>query len=230
MRMPPDGLASLTTPAHTKPVVFCDFDGTITRQDTLFHVFQTLIPHVAATVCPAIGRGEISLRHGLEQLISHLPTSAVGRISALISEQPLRPGFASFLEYLSARDIAFVVVSSGLRFAIEKRLASYRPLIHGIHALDVDLSGPFMRALIPHDDPEEAVRKADVLARYPASTRIVIGDSISDYRMARQADYLFARDRLFEFAARNGLAAEYFDDFYVLLHKFQVMEFTRTGT
>lgn len=215
---------------QNKPIVFCDFDGTITQQDTLFHVFQTFIPDVAATICPAIGRGEISLRYGLEQLIAHLRTAEVERITALISKQPLRPGFKPFLEYLSINRMAFIVVSSGLRFAIDKRLAPYRPLIHSIHALDVDLSGLFMRAVISHNDAEEAVKKADVLIRHPASTQIVIGDSISDYKMAMQADCLFARDRLFDFAVRNDLTAEYFDDFYDILHKLSSMTFHVTGT
>lgn len=216
-------------PLQNKPIVFCDFDGTITQQDTFFRVFQTFIPDVAATICPAIGRGDISLRVGLEQLISHLRTADVERITALISAQPLRPGFEAFLEYLSTNKIAFIVVSSGLRFAIEKRLAPYRPLIHSIHALDVDLSSPFMRAVISHNDAGEAVKKADVLIRHPASTRIVIGDSISDYTMAMQADYLFARDRLFDFAIRNDLTAEYFDDFYDILQKLPSMTFHVAG-
>ena len=55
-------------------IVFCDFDGTITTQDTFVNVLEKFIPEIAAIKLPAIFRREITLRQGIHQTLGSIPS------------------------------------------------------------------------------------------------------------------------------------------------------------
>ena len=198
-------------------MVFCDFDGTITERDTLQAVCQVFIPDVAARVLPAIGRHEISLQSGVRELINNLPAAAAADIRDFVSREPLRQGFARFAQQLMDWKLPLVVLSGGLGFCVEARLRPWRHLIHGLHALDINLSQTFMHALIRENSGQEAVPKATIMLSYAADDRIVIGDSLSDQSMALQADRVFARDRLLSFMRDRNRAVESFSNFEDIL-------------
>jgi 2-hydroxy-3-keto-5-methylthiopentenyl-1-phosphate phosphatase len=51
------------------------------------------------------------------------------------------------------------------------------------------------------------------MKRYPAQQTIVIGDSVTDLKMALAGDVVFARDRLAEYLGDRGVAYHPWDDF-----------------
>jgi 2-hydroxy-3-keto-5-methylthiopentenyl-1-phosphate phosphatase len=203
--------------------VFCDFDGTITEHDTLLAVCQHFIPELAAQVCPAIGRGELTLRAGLSRLIGALPSAAANEIREFVCRQPIRRGFPQFLHYLHARQVPFTVLSSGLDFCVHACLSPWQTLIHSIHALQIDLGGEYMAPVMAGGHCSDAVPKAGIMLGYPAEIRIVIGDSLSDREMALHADRLFARDRLLRFAQEHELPARRYENFLDVLGELDAM-------
>lgn len=197
----------------TGSMVFCDFDGTITERDTLQAVCNAFIPDVAARVLPAIGRGETSLPDGVSELINHLQSAAARDIRDFVCREPLRNGFVQFAQQLKDWNIPLVILSGGMGFCVEARLHPWRHLIHGLHALDIDLSRTFMHTQIHSDSRKEAVPKASIMQSYAANHNIVIGDSISDHSMALHADRVFARSRLLSFMHKQNRIVEAFRDF-----------------
>lgn len=198
-------------------MVFCDFDGTITERDTLQAVCHAFIPEVAARLLPAIGRHEISLQAGVRELISNLPAAAAADIRDFVCREPLRKGFECFAQQLMDWGLPLVVLSGGMDFCVEARLHPWRHLIHGLHALDIDLKQAFMHAQIHNGAGTEAVPKRAIMLAYGAGHNIVIGDSISDHGMALQADRVFARDRLLSFMRSQNKMVEAFRDFEDIL-------------
>lgn len=198
-------------------MVFCDFDGTITERDTLQAVCHEFIPEIAARILPGIGRGEISLHDGVSELINHLPSTTASDIRDFVCREPLRRGFENFAQQLKAWKIPLVVLSGGMGFCVEARLHPWRHLIHGVHALDIDLSQTFMHTQIHKGSRKEAVPKASIMQAYGANHNIVIGDSLSDHSMALQADRVFARDRLLAFMHDQNKTVEAFRDFEDIL-------------
>lgn len=217
---PPEECSGSRCATDCRTVVFCDFDGTITAQDTLQAIVRQFLPADAMEVLAGISRGNISLRAGTERLIGSLPSKQADTVRRFVTRQPLRPGFRVFLQDMYERHIPVVVVSGNIQFCVESRLAPLRHLIHRIHALEVDLDRPRMRALIASGTTSEAVPKADIVLSYPAQRRIVIGDSLSDRSMALQADSVFARDRLLSFLQQRELPATPFNDFHDVLRQF----------
>ena len=187
------------------PIVFCDFDGTITHNETLRASFLHFLPELAVPTLAALDAKQITLREALITLVAALPVGCEADMIEFMRDEPLRPGFAELLEYLAQAQIPFVVLSSGFTFYIDAMLAPWRHLIHAVHALDPIRAGPHMRFELLHNHPREAMPKAWVMREYTASKRIVIGDSTSDFEMAAMADVVFARDRLLdEMRVRNA--------------------------
>jgi 2-hydroxy-3-keto-5-methylthiopentenyl-1-phosphate phosphatase len=208
--------ASVTS--HFRQVVFSDFDGTITINETFRKVLFHVVPQAAHTIIPALDRGEMTLRQGVTDLVRAIPSAATDEIVAYIANEPIRPGFEELLDYLHDRNIPFVVVSSGLRFYVESRLRPWLDRIHAIHALEVDTSGAQMELRIEHQHPTEAMPKEWVLRTYDAAERIAIGDSLSDFEMVKAADRIFARDRLLAELQAEGTAAVPYNDFFDVRH------------
>ncbi len=195
-------------------VVFCDFDGTITLNETLRASFLHFLPELAAPTLAALDAKQITLRDALVELVAALPVGCEAEMIAFMRDEPLRPGLLELLEYLAQEQIPFVVLSSGFSFYIEAMLTPFRHLIFAVHALDPVSVGSHMRLELNHDHPREAMPKAWVMREYSADSRIVIGDSMSDFEMAAEADVVFARDRLLTEMRTRQIAATPYETFY----------------
>lgn len=204
--------------------VFCDFDGTITVNETLSTILLRFAPEVARPALHGVSQRRTTLREALTLSVQALPSALKDEILECIAAQPLRAGFSEFLDFLAQRKIPFVVLSSGLRFYIEAKLAPWKHRIHAIHALDVDMAGPLMRLLLPHNHPTEAMPKRWVVEGYAATKRIVVGDSYSDFEMAAAADVIFARDRLLREMQSTKRPVIPFDDFFDIRRAMEQME------
>ncbi len=197
-----------------KSLVFCDFDGTITVEESLRNLLIHFIPDTAHRLMNELDQQRMSIREGVEQLIHALPSHLYDDIIDFALKEPIRPGFAELLDDLSARNIPFIVLSSGLRFTIEQQLTPWKDKITHIHALDVDTSSDYMRLIQGYNHPTEAMPKAWVMKTYPTDQRIAIGDGLSDMEMIKVADIVFARDVLLEHMNQEGLAVTPYDDFF----------------
>lgn len=210
--------------ALSRQMVFCDFDGTISERETLRALLMHFVPQAAGPVIEQIDAREISLREALPRLVGAIPSRLRDDIIAYTAKEPLRAGFGELLEYLAARAIPFVVLSSGLDFYIKAMLAPYLKRIHAIHALEVDTSGEYMRLNLEHAHPREAMPKAWVMRDYGARRNVAIGDAMSDLEMAEAADIVFARDRLLAWMRERGNAVHAYHTFHDVRRQLQDME------
>lgn len=181
---------------HYPVMVFSDFDGTITENETLRAMFLKLLPEQAPGIIAQLDEGKLSLRQTLVQLTGLLPANAPERMLQLIEHEPLRPGFNEFVDLLHERKIPLVVISSGLRFYVEAVLSPWRNKIHAIHALNTQVEEDHLELILDYEDENEAVPKADIMLQYSCDTHVAVGDSQSDFKMAQAADVVFARDKL----------------------------------
>jgi 2-hydroxy-3-keto-5-methylthiopentenyl-1-phosphate phosphatase len=198
--------------------VFCDFDGTITADETFVKMLRTFAPRAASQIIPRIHRFDISLRDGVADMLSEIPSADLARAEASADEVAVRPGFGEFLLWCSENSVAFFVVSGGLRGMVERKIAPWRPWIAGVYALDVDASGPSLQVLFHLADDEELVAKVRVMDLHPAEDRISIGDSTTDVRMSEHADLAFARDRLCTQLDERGVPYTRWDTFFDVQH------------
>lgn len=201
---------------NSSRVIFCDFDGTITTEDTFVSVLEKFVPEAAARLLPAIFRREITLKAGIHQTLGSIPAIHYGEIIEFMSEQPIRPGLKDFIEFLNDTEVPFVVISGGLT-AMVKAVLDRQQLtekVTAIYAGEVDTTGELLRAYSTMSSDTEFIAKAAIMKQYPTQEKIAIGDSVTDINMSLAADLVFARDRLMGYLDRENKPYVSWQDFF----------------
>ena len=196
-------------------IAFVDFDGTITMEDTLEGAIRLFAsPEEFHSVKGKLVRGEMTLSQVVRYAFDGAPSSRLERMLDYVKGVALRPGFPEFLDEMDRREIPVVVISGGVRQFVELRLAPWRGRLLGVHAVDLDTSGPGMKLVSPYDDGNELLKKTDVMALYDYRHAIGIGDSFTDMKMSLAVDTIFARDVLAAYLQKMGRQFLLYDTFF----------------
>ena len=86
--------------SKTKQFVFCDFDGTITSEESLERVFEHFSPDLYEPVKEKMMSLEITIREGVRQILETIPSSRYPEILEYVQDIPIRPGLEELLDFL----------------------------------------------------------------------------------------------------------------------------------
>lgn len=204
-----------------KTIVFVDFDGTITMEDTLVGAIRLFAdPAEFRLYSEKLAKGEMTLSQVVRHAFDGAPSERLPRMLEYVKSVPLRPGFSEFLEEMDRRGIPVVVISGGVRQFVEEKLAPFRSRLLGVHAVDLDVSGPEMHLISQYDDGDELLKKTEVMALYPCEYAVGIGDSFTDRKMSRAVDAMFARDILAQYLQSHGVPYRPYEDFFDVIRDF----------
>ncbi len=197
---------SLSLQNPIKQVIFCDFDGTITAEETFVGMLKEFTPELSQKLMPQMYARQLTLREGVRQLLESIPSARYPEIIEYAKPKLIRPGLEELLDFLDAQGVPFVVVSGGLRGMVETVLSqasqgtpSLLERVAAIYAVDVDTTADFLQVISEFEADTELVSKVQVMAQHPAPEQIAIGDSVTDLNMALHAPLVFARDRLVQY-------------------------------
>jgi len=70
--------------------IFCDFDGTITKNETFVGMLEIFTPKLAAELLPEIYVGRITLKDGVRRFLPSIPASQYPAILDYAKTQPMR--------------------------------------------------------------------------------------------------------------------------------------------
>jgi 2-hydroxy-3-keto-5-methylthiopentenyl-1-phosphate phosphatase len=205
------------TPNNHKRVVFCDFDGTITVEETFVAMLKHFAPELSSQLMPEIYARRLSLRSGVRQLLESIPSECYGEIVEFSRGKLMRPGLVELLDFLDERKVDFAIVSGGLRIVVETVMGDLVHRASVIYAVDVDASGPRLQVNSEFEGDTELVSKVRVMGQHPAEEQVAIGDSLTDFNMALQASSVFARDRLAEYLDEQQKPYTKWDNFFDVL-------------
>ena len=185
--------------ASPKTMIFCDFDGTITTEET-FVGSLTAISRKEDLLewFGKFRRKEITLRTCTETLFSLVPSSRYQEIADYAATVQVRPGFSEFLDAAAEKGFPVVVISGGIRRMQEEILRPYRDRIQAFYSCELDTSGPYMRFYSEYASGEENMSKERIMGLYDYERAICVGDQVTDIHMAEHSDIVFARDSLAE--------------------------------
>jgi len=206
-----------------KPVVFSDFDGTITRLDVTDEILKQYADPAWRDVEELWRRGEIGSRECFERHAALVRVTAK-QLNALIDSIPLDPDFPEFFHFLKARQLPFYIVSDGFDYVIRrvlKRVGADGELRNGRHLFStgLELEGGRMRAVFPHSNHGCkhgcATCKPAIIRRVRRKQQAVvfIGDGLSDRFAVEEADVVFAKHELLAYCRERGLACRAFETF-----------------
>lgn len=189
---------------NRQPVIFCDFDGTITDNDNIIAIMKRFDPPGWSDIVPRILDRSISIREGVGAMFNLLPASRKEEIVRYaIDNAVIRQGFAELLDYCSEHHIEFYVTSGGIDFFVYPLLARFPIDPSHIYCNGSDFTGENIRIEWPnpcdeHCNVDCGMCKTTIIRRFPTDRyeRILIGDSVTDFEGAKLAELVFARSYL----------------------------------
>ncbi len=201
--------------------MFCDFDGTITAEETFVGMLKQFTPELSNQLMPEMYARRLTLREGVRQLLESIPSVRYPEILDYAKPKLIRPGLVELLDFLDTEGVPFVVVSGGLRGMVETVLSqastgipSLLERVAAIYAVDVDTTGEFLQVQSEFEGGTELVSKVKVMAQHPAEEQIAIGDSVTDLEMSLYAPVVFARDRLIQYLDEQNKPYIPWNDFF----------------
>lgn len=208
------------------PVLFCDFDGTITLSDNIVAVMKHFNPEGWEPIVQDIVALKKSVRQGVGEMFALLPSSMKQEITDyILSTAGIRPGFRELLDWCKRNGVEFFVTSGGIDFFVYPLLAPFGIPEDHIFCNGSNFSGERIEITWPHSCDEECdndcgMCKTAVIRRFPKDeyARILIGDSITDFAGAKLVDLVFSRSHLTERCRELGLPHIPFETFHDVVH------------
>lgn len=195
-------------------IVFCDFDGTLTVEDTFVKVCRHFAADMVDRLLREIFKGRLSLKDGIREIVESIPSSRYPEMLDFVNGTPLRDGLDGLLDFLEARSIPFVVISGGLMGLVLRQLGPFASRAEGIYAADVDTSGTYLKVISPFEDGLELVNKKKIMDTYRYKDAVALGDGVTDQGMAMAASLVFARKHLADFLEKQGKPYMGWNDFH----------------
>jgi 2-hydroxy-3-keto-5-methylthiopentenyl-1-phosphate phosphatase len=204
--------------------VVCDFDGTIALEDVTDSLLDRFADPSWKQVEAQWLAGQFGSRECMARQVS-LIEATYDELDRYLDAVEIDFSFPSFVDECERRgNIALNVVSDGIDYAVRRILEN-----HGLSRLRVKANALIalpdrkFRLDFPHAAPDCSARAGNckcAIARklsrpMPSySPTILIGDGASDFCVASQVDFVFAKDRLLAHCRANAIAHLPFNNFF----------------
>ena len=196
-------------------MLFVDFDGTITSQETLEGSMRLCIdPVLYDEKEREMLAGKHTLAETLHMAFAMIPGHRLAQMLDYVKTVPLRAGFAELLDQMDALGIPVVVISGGLKPYVEEVLAPYRAKLLDVYSVETDCREAQIRLHSDYEADGEIMQKTLVMAQYDYKKAVCIGDGYTDVRMALASELVFARDTLAGILEKRGVPYRPWQDFY----------------
>ncbi|KAK3988298.1 HAD-like domain-containing protein [Cladorrhinum sp. PSN332] len=234
-------IPTATTPKR-KIIIFSDFDGTISMQDTGHLLFDSPYgrgERRRTLLDEQIKSGERTFKDASEEMYASLNVPFDDGFELMSGQLTLDPGFQTFHKFCLRNQIPFHVISAGLKPVLRKVLDEFlgeeESATINVVANEVEVSkGGKWKAVWKDGESEMGHDKAKSIKREVVNSQqqrqqqqdgdgggdqvpliVFIGDGVSDLPAAREADVLFARKglRLEGYCVEHGIKYVPFDSF-----------------
>lgn len=198
--------------------VLCDFDGTITRQDSTDVILEALADPEWRVLQDDWESGRLSARDCMQRQVALIGGSRAD-LDAALDRVEVDPTFADFAAWCETLSVPLTIASDGVDYFIT-RLLSRSGLERLPRVANRLEGGPGDWSLVCPERPVACESGGGVCKCAAATgaqaddTLIFVGDGRSDFCVALKADLLFAKGALAEYAERLRpyLPFETFDD------------------
>jgi 2-hydroxy-3-keto-5-methylthiopentenyl-1-phosphate phosphatase len=197
--------------------IFCDFDGTISREDVTDIVLDLCADPAWRIVEAEWQAGSIGSRDCLARQVALLRCDEE-ELDGIADGAEIDPSFSAFAAYCAARSIPLTIVSDGFGRLIH-RILTREGLGHlPVMANRLVAAGPGRWVLdTPHGsrtcEASAGTCKCAVAAREGTRPVVLVGDGQSDACLAEKADFVISKSRLADFCAAKRLPHAVFASF-----------------
>ena len=206
--------------------IFCDFDGTVTATDNIVAIMKRFAPEQSSPIIKDVLDKKIAIKDGVEKMFALLPSSKKEEIIRFLQDNAvIRDGFEQFMNYVRKNEIPFHIVSGGIDFFVHPMLKPYGPFT-SIYCNSSNFDNEQIQVEYPNVCDEQCTNfesqacgccKPTIIRKHtPIASdyfNIVIGDSVTDFEAAKNANLVIARDLLIENCKKNNIPYKPFDTF-----------------
>ena len=185
-------------------VFFCDFDGTVTREDVIDRVLEEFADPAWIDIERSWVNGEIGSRDCLTmqtQLIKAKERDLLDFVEGIGIDET----FVDFAGYCKSNAIEIFILSDGIDLFIKSILNRYGLNDIRIFANSLGTTNGSYKMYFPYFR-EDCLSKAGICKckmmeelSIPEGINILVGDGRSDFCLARKADLTFAKSTLLDF-------------------------------
>ena len=213
-------------------VIFCDFDGTITESDNILAIMQHIQPPGWEDLLHRlVKKRSLSIRQAVGAMFRLIPASRQKEVVDFpIRNARIREWFGSFVEYCREQDIQLLVTSGGIDFFVYPLLEPFGIPRERIFCNASSFEGDRIEIIWPHSCDEYCqadcgMCKTSIIRGYNPEeyTRILIGDSITDFEGAKLVEKVFARSHLVDLCKKKGYPYHRFETFTEIIRHLKEM-------
>ena len=189
--------------------IFCDFDGTITKTDTLNKFLKIYADKKWLDFELEWEQGKIGSRECIREQMQLFSNMTEEKMNDYLAGIQIDEYFLDFFRLIKDNGIEFYIVSDGFDLFINKILKNFSITGVKIFANKLTFDNGTFITEFPFTDEDCAIAagvcKCNILKKYRNVTKslIYIGDGLSDFCAAEKADFLFAKERLLEYCKKN---------------------------
>jgi 2-hydroxy-3-keto-5-methylthiopentenyl-1-phosphate phosphatase len=198
--------------------IYCDFDATVTINDTWDILFKQFGDPKAFLVWQKFNTGEYTAAECISEACATVSGADKESMLEVFHSQQLRSGFKEFVAFCSEQAIKLTIVSDGFSLYIRPILEKHSIDIP-FHANTVELTTGGTLS-VEFENARESCRKcgackcaAILTTSNDDDTIVYIGDGYSDVCPIEISDVVFARDMLRRFCSEKGIPYHPFEDF-----------------
>lgn len=193
--------------------IYCDFDGTITKEDSVNKFFEMYAPKNWMDSEKLWIEGKISSRENAIIQVGLLKNVSPQQLNDYINSIEIDDYFLDFVEYVKSNNIRLTILSDGFDLFIKRVLERYN--------LDI----PFYANKLIYNNGNFSIdfpyynrncnKKAGMCKcqKVKESSFCYIGDGTSDLCIASKADLLFASKNLHKYCKKNNIKHSHFTSF-----------------
>lgn len=205
-------------------LIFVDYDGTITTQDTVLKSINLFMdPKEAYKTVTKLHEGEITLNKAVHGCFDGLDANLLDQMVDNIKDVNIREGFEEFLFRMDELQIPVVLLSAGFEPLIMSKIGHLKHSFLDMYYGRIDASGETLKIDSDFDDGIELINKQEVMNLYKSDMKIIIGDGLTDLGMAINADVAFARGQLVDMLKDRGVDYVLWNDFFDVTRKIEAL-------
>ncbi len=206
----------------TRSLIACDFDGTITRRDTLHLIVERYgDPAMWDRLDGPLTRGEVTVEQAIEREFATVRATTREALEVCRAEAGVREGFTEFVAWAREEGHRIVVMSNGFRTVIDDLLGRIGMGDLPVVCHDVAFRPEGARILWADRGERCALcgrrcKRAELAAVRGDDRVVYLGDGISDRCVSGAADIVFARAGLAAWMDETGRPYVPFEDFHAV--------------
>lgn len=207
--------------------IFCDFDGTVAKNDVWVSAIGKFVKDKEAfdKLSDDFCSLELNAKDCNRKSLELVENFTLEEFNKYLDEEEVDPHFKEFVKYCREQGDEVFIVSGGLDYYIEYilRKEGLNVPYFGTQLITTPIEGTnFLKPEVEFPYADENCKKCEISKRNILinntndlydEVSVFIGDGISDYCVANYADIVFAKKRLSSYCWKNNITYFEFDDF-----------------